>query len=74
MSSDTYPGWEGHLLIGSLRFEYLNLVRTEGDQVVAEEILMKGVGRVRNVKQGPDGFIYVAVEEPGNIFRIIPID
>ena len=63
VTSDTYPGWKGHLLLGSLKFQYLNLCKLDGNQVVSEEILMKGVGRLRNVKQAPDGFIYVAVEE-----------
>jgi glucose/arabinose dehydrogenase len=44
-----------------------------GSKVVSEEMLLKGIGRVRNVKQGPDGYIYVAVEEPGRIYKIIPV-
>lgn len=73
VKSDKYPSWNGHLLLGSLKFEYLNLCKLAGEQVVSEEILMKGVGRVRNVKQGPDGFVYVAVEGPGRIFRLVPL-
>ncbi|MEQ8471366.1 MAG: PQQ-dependent sugar dehydrogenase [Marinoscillum sp.] len=73
VDSDKYPEWEGNLLVGSLRFKYLNLCVMEGDKVVSEEILMKNIGRLRNVKQGPDGYIYVAVEDPGFVFRLIPI-
>lgn len=72
VNSDQYPGWNGHLLMGSLKFEYLNLCKLADGQVLSEEMLMKGVGRVRNVRQGPDGFIYVAVEGPGRVFRILP--
>jgi len=68
-----YPGWEGHLLVGSLRFEYLKLCKIDGKKVVSEEILLEDIGRVRNVKQGPDGYLYVAVEDPGTIYKIIPL-
>ena len=68
-----YPGWEGSLLVGSLRFKYLNLCRMEGNQVVEEEKLLKNIGRVRDVRMGPDGYIYVAVENPGYIFRLMPL-
>ncbi len=68
-----YPGWEGHLLIGSLRFEYLHLCKIEGEKVISEEKIMEDIGRVRNVKQGPDGYLYVSVEEPGIVYRIIPL-
>ncbi|MEM8895826.1 MAG: PQQ-dependent sugar dehydrogenase [Bacteroidota bacterium] len=72
VTSDRYPGWQGHLLIGSLKFENVNLCKMGKDEVVSEEILMKGVGRVRNIKEGPDGFLYVALEEPGAIYKIVP--
>jgi glucose/arabinose dehydrogenase len=70
---EKYPGWKGDLLVGSLRFKYLNLCSIEGNEIVSEEILMKGIGRVRNVKQGPDEFIYVALERPGRIYKLVPI-
>ncbi len=71
---DLYSGWKGHLLVGALRFEYLALVKLDGNKVLSEERLMEDVGRVRNVKQGPDGYIYVAVEEPGIIYKIVPVN
>lgn len=68
-----YPSWAGSLLIGSLRFKYLNLCKIENNKVVAQELLMKNIGRVRNVEMGSDGYIYVAVETPGFVFRLMPI-
>jgi len=56
--------------VGSLRYKYLNLVRLDGERVVSEEPLMKNIGRLRFVKEGPDGFIYVGVEDPGRILRL----
>jgi glucose/arabinose dehydrogenase len=73
VTTNKYGDWEGNLLVGSLRFKYLDLVRINGDQVISEEPLLKNIGRVRNVKVGPDGLIYVAVEKPGYIFRLIPL-
>lgn len=73
VTTDKYPGWEGDFLAGSLRFKYLNRCIVEGDKIIREEPLLKGVGRLRNVRIGPDGYIYIAVEEPGYIFRLMPI-
>ena len=58
--------------MGSLKYEYLNMCTIENGKVVSEELLLKNIGRVRNVKVGPDGFIYVAVEDPGTIYRLLP--
>ncbi|MEQ8238565.1 MAG: PQQ-dependent sugar dehydrogenase [Cyclobacteriaceae bacterium] len=74
VNSDIYPEWKGDILVGSLRFKYLNRCIMDGNKVVGEETLMKNIGRLRNVKQGPDGYIYVAVEHPGFVFRLMPIN
>ena len=73
VNSDIYPDWKGDLLVGSLRFKYLNRCKIVGDKIVEEEIMMKNIGRVRNVKIGPKGYIYVAVEKPGFVYRLMPI-
>ena len=71
INSDRYPAWNGNLLVGSLKFQYLNLVFLDNEKVVKEEKLMEGMGRVRTVKVGPDGYIYVSVEQLG-IVRLMP--
>lgn len=68
-----YPGWEESILVGSLRFKYVLRVEMDGKEVVMQERLLPGMGRVRNVKMGPDGYIYVALEKPGRIVRLIPV-
>ena len=73
VEGNKYPGWKGNLLVGSLRFQYLNRCVLEGNKVVKEENLLKNIGRLRNVKMGPDGYIYVSVEEPGYLFRLMPV-
>lgn len=70
ITGDTYPGWEGDLIVGSLKFNYLVHCKVEGDHIISQQIIAENIGRVRNVKQGPDGYIYVAVERKG-IYRLL---
>lgn len=71
VTSAKYPEWKGNVLVGSLKFMYLNRIVLAKNKVVKEEKLMENIGRVRTVIQAPDGFIYVAVEFKG-IYRITP--
>jgi glucose/arabinose dehydrogenase len=71
VSGDKYPKWKGHLLVGSLSFQYLELVKLEGEKVIGRQKIATDIGRLRDVRQGPDGFIYMAVEGKG-IIKIIP--
>ncbi|MBK9734031.1 MAG: PQQ-dependent sugar dehydrogenase [Saprospiraceae bacterium] len=69
--SDKYPEWRGSLLIGSLKFQYLERLVLSENKVTYREKIMADIGRVRNVKMSPDGYIYVAVEGQG-IYKIVP--
>lgn len=71
VTSDTYPEWQGDLLVGSLKFHYLVLCTIENNTVSGDEVLFEGIGRVRNIRQAPDGYLYVATEGNG-IVRIVP--
>ncbi|MGW9686801.1 PQQ-dependent sugar dehydrogenase [Flagellimonas sp. 2504JD1-5] len=71
VSSNKYPKWKGNLLVGSLAFQYLERLVLENNKVTYREKLLDGMGRVRNVKQGPDGYIYVGIEGKG-IYKLIP--
>lgn len=73
VSGDKYPKWKGHLLVGSLSFQYLELVKLEGEKVIGRQKIATDIGRLRDVRQGPDGFIYMAVEGKG-IIKIVPKD
>ena len=70
-TSDIYPEWKGSLFVGSLVFEYLERLVIKDGSVIYREKILDGIGRVRNVKQGPDGYLYLAVEGQG-IVKIIP--
>jgi glucose/arabinose dehydrogenase len=71
VTSDRYPEWKGHLLIGSLKFQYLEWVKLKGNEIIGRQKIATDIGRIRNIAQGPDGFIYIAVEGKG-ILKIIP--
>lgn len=71
VTSKTYPDWKGHLLVGSLKFQYLELLQLEGDKIIGRQKIATNIGRLRNVKQGLDGYIYIGVEGKG-ILKIIP--
>jgi glucose/arabinose dehydrogenase len=71
VTSDIYPDWRGKIIVGSLKFAYLVALELEGDKVLRQDILFPGIGRVRNVMQGADGYIYVATDGAG-IFKIVP--
>ncbi|WP_372759882.1 PQQ-dependent sugar dehydrogenase, partial [Litorivivens sp.] len=73
VTSGLYPEWQGHLLVGSLKFGYIEWVRLRGDQVAATARLFEDIGRVRDIRQGPDGYLYVATEGDG-ILRVVPRD
>jgi len=72
VTGDRYPDWKGDLLVGSLKFGYVELLELDGKKVTGRKRIAEDIGRTRNVKQGPDGYIYVAVEGRG-IFRLNPL-
>ncbi len=65
INSDKYGDWNENLLVGSLKFQYLDMCTIENNKVIKEERLLDGLGRVRCVEQGPDGYIYVGIENLG---------
>lgn len=73
-TGDRYSGWKGSLLVGSLKFNRLVRLTLVGNKVAAEERLLEdAVGRVRDVQQGPDGYVYVLTDEDeGGLYRLEP--
>lgn len=74
VTGDRYKNWNGDILVGSLRFKYLNRCRMKDNKIIGEEMLLKNIGRLRDVRMGPDSYIYVTVESPGAIFRLLPVN
>lgn len=69
-----YPGWTGSLLVGTLRGESLLRLELDGTRVVKEERLLTSLSaRIRDVRQGPDGFVYVLTDSAdGRLLRLQP--
>ncbi len=70
-----YPGWQGNLFTGSLKFGALVRMEVSGDAITREERLLEDLGeRIRDVRQGPDGLIYLVTDAPqGRVLRLIPL-
>ncbi len=73
-SGDAFPEWQGDLFVGALKFQLIARLEMDGDKVVAEERLLQGeLGRIRDVRSGPDGFLYILTDDPnGGLYRITP--
>lgn len=73
-TGDKFPAWKGSLFVGALKFQLLARLEVDGNRVVKEERLLKGLGqRIRDVVQGPDGYLYLLTDEDdGRILRLEP--
>lgn len=74
VTSNRYPNWKGNFLVGALAFQLVARVELADGKFVKEERLLEKMGRVRAVVQSPDGYIYVATENPGKIVRLVPTE
>lgn len=67
-----FPKWRGDLVAGGLSGANVDRLRIKEGKLVEREELLWGMGRVREVTTGPDGFIYVALNQPDIVVRIVP--
>jgi glucose/arabinose dehydrogenase len=75
LKSDRYgKAWQGSLFVGSLKFQYLDRIEFRDGRVVREEKLLQDVRqRIRDVREGPDGLLYVVTDAtPGQLLRLVP--
>jgi aldose sugar dehydrogenase len=70
-TGDAFPQWKGNAFIGGLRDQSLVRLTVAGNRVTGEERI-KGTGRTRDVRMGPDGFLYVLSETEGAVLRLEP--
>ena len=75
VSGSKFPQWAGDLLVGALRDQMLVRLVLDGEKVVREERLLKGlVGRIRDVRMGPDGLVYLLTDDAeGALLRLEPV-
>ena len=73
-NAEKFPQWQGSLFVGSLKFRLLVRLELEGDQVVREERLLENeLGRIRDVRTGPDGYLYLLTDASnGQLVRLEP--
>jgi glucose/arabinose dehydrogenase len=76
-TGDRFPEWRGNLFAGGMAGQRLARLVLDGQRVRLEETIAQGVGRVRDVRQGPDGLIYLAIEDrdgaPTPVVRLEPV-
>jgi aldose sugar dehydrogenase len=76
-TGDRFPEWRGNIFVGGMAGQQLARLTMDGQRVVNEEKLAQRMGRIREVRQGPDGLIYLAIEDregkPTPILRIEPV-
>ena len=72
VDSEKYAEWQGNLLVGALKFQLLARLELADGKVIHEERILKGeLGRIRDVRQGPDGFIYLLTDSSnGSVYRL----
>jgi glucose/arabinose dehydrogenase len=67
-TGDRFPRWKGNLFVGALRDQMLVRLQLDGEKVVKEERLLKNVlGRIRDVRMGPDGLIHLLTDEANGV-------
>lgn len=77
---DQFPNWKGNAFVGGMSGNYQRLVRISlsGQTVINREPLLVGAYRIRDVREGPDGFLYLAIDniygQPSEILRLEPTD
>ena len=67
-----FPKWKGDLLAGALAQQEIRRIRLKDKKVVSQEIILKNIGRVRDVATGPDGLVYVILNGPDRVARLVP--
>jgi aldose sugar dehydrogenase len=72
VTSNLYDEWKGNLLVGALAGQHINRVELQGTTYAGEEKLLEDIGRVRDVAQSPDGYIYAITEGSGLLLKILP--
>ncbi|MBP7777654.1 MAG: PQQ-dependent sugar dehydrogenase [Acidobacteria bacterium] len=77
-TGDRFPQWKGQLFIGGLAGEQIGRVTVAGEKVLSRETLLPGVGRIRDIRQGPDGYLYLVTEDrdgkPTPVVRLEPVE
>ena len=75
-SADAFPNWKDDLFVTALAKQELHRIRfsDDGKTVVVDEVMLRGLGRLRDAATAPDGTLYLATEQPGRILKLVPAE
>jgi glucose/arabinose dehydrogenase len=75
-TGDAFPGWQGDLLNGALAAQLVSRLEIDNGRIVGEERFLEGeLGRIRDLRVGPDGMVYLLTDEsPGGLYRLEPAE
>ncbi|MEM9671476.1 MAG: PQQ-dependent sugar dehydrogenase [Bacteroidota bacterium] len=65
-----FPKWENKLLVGALAYEEVRLLTIADNRIMHDEVIMKNIGRVRDVAPGPDGAVYIVMNDPHVVLKL----
>ncbi|GAA5481462.1 PQQ-dependent sugar dehydrogenase [Haloferula sargassicola] len=71
-TGDQFPEWKNDLFAGALAQQEVRRLRIVDHQVTEQEIVLKNIGRVRDVASGPDGYLYIILNDPHRVIRLVP--
>jgi len=76
-TGDKFPQWKGNMFAGGMNGQQLSRLTLDGQRVVSQELLVQRMGRIRDVRQGPDGYIYLVTDDregkPTPVYRMEPV-
>ena len=77
-NGDRFPQWRGNLFIGGMAGQQLSRLTLNGQRVINEETLVQQRGRIRDIRQGPDGYVYLVTDDrdgkPTPVLRVEPVE
>jgi len=74
-TGDAFPNWRGDAFVGALKSRHLRRLEMQGDTVIAQEVLLDGYARIRDVANGPDGYLYILTDAgDGELLRLEPVE
>ena len=77
-TGDKFPNWRNNVFIGGMAAQQLSRLTVENQRIVSQELLVQRMGRIRDVRQGPDGFIYLVTDDrdgkPTPVYRLEPAE
>jgi aldose sugar dehydrogenase len=76
-TGDKFPQWKGNMLVGGMAGAQIGRLTLDGPRITSREVLLPQAGRIRDIRQGPDGLIYLVTDDrdgkPTSVYRMEPV-